>query len=55
MHESYKKWLNNGCIKLYCQCGCNEEIIVKESHKWCGIPKYIYHHNNKGKNGDIKW
>jgi len=45
MHESYKKWLNDGCPKVICSCGCNGEIIIKEYHKYYGIPKYINGHN----------
>lgn len=56
IHESYKKWLNNGKPKVICSCGCDQEIIIKPYHRWRGIPKYINHHslgnrrNYKGKN-----
>ncbi len=40
MHDSYKKWLEAGCPKVYCSCGCGEEIIVKKHHKQRGIPEY---------------
>ena len=44
MHESYKKWLEDSYPKVYCNCGCNKEIIIKEHHKRFGIPKYIHGH-----------
>lgn len=43
--ESYKKWLENGKPKIFCQCGCNKEIIINNSHRWNGIPNYISGHN----------
>jgi len=50
MHETYKKWLDDNCPKVYCQCGCNEEIIIQKHHEYYGIPKYIRGHSSKGKN-----
>jgi len=44
MHKSYKKWLDDGCPKLYCECLCHGEIIIKNYCKWYGIPKYINGH-----------
>jgi len=52
MHKSYKKWLDDGCPKLYCECLCHGEIIIKNYCKNHGIPKYIRGHQpiwNKGK------
>ncbi len=46
MHESYKKWLDEGSPKVYCSCGCDKEIIIKpRTHKYDGIPKYINGHH----------
>lgn len=50
MHESYKKWLENGKPKVFCSCGCDEEIIIKSHHKYYGIAKYIRQHYNCKKN-----
>lgn len=47
MHESYKKWLDDGQPKVYCNCGCDEEIVIKDYYKWYGISKYILGHNNR--------
>jgi len=49
--KSYQKWLDDGCPKLYCECSCNGEIIIKKYHKWEGIPKFIVGHSkpNLGK------
>lgn len=47
MHNSYKKWLEDGKPKVYCQCQYHEEISVKSHHSWCGIPKYIHGHNKR--------
>jgi len=44
MHETYKKWLDDGCPKVICSCGCNQEIIIKNHHKYQGIPKNIHYH-----------
>ncbi len=52
MNESYKKWLDEGKPKVFCQCECNQEINIKRHHRIYGIPKYINGHNpphNKGK------
>jgi len=49
MHETYKKWLDDDCPIVICQCGCNEEIVVKNHHKYYGIPKYISSHRTKSK------
>ncbi len=49
MHENYKKWLDDGCPKIFCKCGCEGEIIINEGHKYEGIPKYFRGHN-KNKN-----
>lgn len=48
MHDSYDKWLKDGCPKIYCQCGCNREIIITQNNKYRGIPKYISGHNRRG-------
>jgi len=45
MHPSYIKWLEDGQPKIICACGCEGEIIIKSSHKYDGIPKYINGHN----------
>lgn len=46
-HKSYEEWLNIGKPKIYCQCGCNNEIIVKDAHRYKGIPKYIRGHSSR--------
>jgi hypothetical protein len=48
MHESYKKWLDDGQPKMFCKCSRHEEIIIKENHKWNGIPQYVNGHNKGG-------
>jgi len=51
MHSTYKEWLDNNCPKVFCHCGCNEELIVSKWWKHDGIPQYIRGHNppwNKG-------
>jgi len=45
MHESYKKWLEDGKPKVYCGCGCDGEIVITINNKYNGIPKYISGHN----------
>jgi len=50
MHESYIKWLNNGCAKVYCECSKHEEIIITKNHKYNGIPRYIRGHQLHGVN-----
>jgi len=50
MHSTYKKWIEEKCPKVFCQCGCNQEIIIQKHHKQYGIPKYIRGHSNKGEN-----
>ncbi len=49
MTSNYNEWLFNGCPKVFCECGCNEEIIIKEYHKRYGIPKYIQGHHPQTK------
>ena len=49
MHETYKKWLENGQPKIFCECVDREEIIITILHKYNGIPKYIHNHHCKGK------
>jgi len=49
IHESYQKWLDAGCPKIFCKCGCGSEIIMKSYHSYRGIPEYISHHNQYGK------
>ncbi len=49
MHESYKKWLEDGCPKIYCICGCKKEIVILEYCKKDGMPKYIKNHNKPAK------
>ncbi len=49
MHESYKIWLKNGCPKIFCICGCGGEIIIKKSHKYNGICKYLKGHFWRGR------
>jgi len=50
MNETYKKWLEDGCPKVYCHCPNHEEIIITKWHKHNGIPKYILGHQFKGEN-----
>ncbi len=38
--------------KHYCQCGCEEIIILKRSHFWNGIPQFIFGHAAKIRNPD---
>jgi len=44
MHTTYKEWIENGKPKVICKCGCGEEVVVKDFHKYYGIPKYINGH-----------
>lgn len=44
MTYNYQEWVNNP-IKIFCKCGCGQEIIIKENHKYYGIPEYIRGHN----------
>lgn len=44
MRKTYKRWVEEGCPKVYCECPCHGEITIKESHKKNGIPKYIKGH-----------
>lgn len=30
--------------KIYCACGCGQEIIIKPHHKYTGIPKFKQNH-----------
>lgn len=46
--ESYIKWLQEGMPKIYCKCGCNQEIIITKNHKSNSIPDYINGHNRRG-------
>jgi len=50
MRPTYKKWLEDGCPKVICGCGCSSEIIITKWHKYYGIPKYIHGHQPKGEN-----
>lgn len=47
MHETYKMWLDNNCPKIFCQCNCGQEIIVKKRHKYRGIPKCLLGHSSR--------
>ncbi len=49
MHESYKKWLDDGCPKVICNCGCGKEIIIKQFHKYRDIPKHLKNHDKRNK------
>jgi len=49
MHPTYKKWLEDGKPKVFCQCPDHEEIVITKWYKYNGISKYIRGHNNKGK------
>jgi len=50
LSQSYKEWLKNEKPKVYCECPCRVEIIIKEHHKWHGIPKYIQGHHSRVNN-----
>lgn len=50
MRESYKRWLEEGCPKVFCGCSKREEIVITKQHKYDGIPKYIRGHG-KGRLG----
>jgi hypothetical protein len=45
MRYFYKEWKKLDKPKIFCKCGCNQEIIIKENHKYNGIPEYISGHN----------
>lgn len=45
MTYDYIEWLKNS-IKIFCKCGCNQEIIIKSHHKYYGIPEYIKGHGS---------
>lgn len=32
----------------YCKCGCSQKILIRESHKYHGIPNYVSGHNTEG-------
>jgi len=53
MHPTYKKWLEDGCPKVFCHCPNHEEIVITKQHKYDGIPKYVYGHNSKGENNPM--
>lgn len=42
-----KEWVKQEQGKHFCQCGCGQEIIIKDRHKQTnrGIPKFISGHN----------
>ena len=44
MHESYIKWIEAGQPKIFCGCGCGQEIIIKQYHSRRGMPKYYRGH-----------
>ncbi len=56
MTYDYNDWLKNGQPKIFCKCGCGEEIIIKKNHKYYyeyyGIPEYIQCHWNKSRCGE---
>lgn len=54
MHESYMTWLKDNQPKIFCICGCNNEIIIKNYHKYHGISKYISGHNKSTLGKSIK-
>ncbi len=47
--ERTKDVFRIGEIVGYCKCGCEQSIIYKKYHKYNGIPKYIYGHQNIGR------
>lgn len=57
IHESYERWIKEGQPKIFCECKCENEIIIKEYYKEHGIPKYIHGHNkpHKGKTFDEQY
>jgi len=34
---------------IICECGCGQEIVLKEWHRWHGIPRFIKGHYSKTK------
>lgn len=48
-HEILKFVIKNQG-NYFCQCGCNNLIIIKKYHYYYGIPKFIKNHGRKGKN-----
>lgn len=44
-HESYQVWLDSNKPKIFCVCGCNQEITITQYHKRVGIPQYIVGHH----------
>lgn len=30
----------------FCKCNCGEQILIKNHHRWCGVPDFIHGHNN---------
>ncbi len=44
MTYDYTEWLKNGCPKILCKCGCQEEIVIKKRYKYYDIPEYLHGH-----------
>ncbi len=53
MTYNYQEWIKNGKPKIFCKCECNEEIIIKNIHKYNNIPEYINGHQSWGKNNGM--
>ena len=34
---------------IICECGCGQEIVLKEWHRWQGIPRFVQGHYSKTK------
>jgi excisionase family DNA binding protein len=43
-YKHFEEFVKNEQGKHRCGCGCNEVIALKESHFWNGIPRYIFGH-----------
>lgn len=43
-YKHFDDFVKNEKGKHRCGCGCNEVIVLKQSHFWNGIPKYIFGH-----------
>jgi len=50
MFKSYKEWVKDGSPKIFCDCPCHQEIIIKLRNCYRGMPRFIRGHNSRGIN-----
>ena len=46
-NKDIDKFVEDNTGKYFCNCGCNEEIIIERRYYHTGIPEYILGHNTK--------